>query len=227
MSSPISYARALARYHLRHRILGRPTKRRILHEMKCIFVHVPKTGGNSVTTALNAISPTAPGRLYPTLSKHSKAHEVRAAVGDEIWDRYFSFAIVRNPWDLMVSSYHWWLQKARKWRKFDVDVRRIEAMDGFSEYIQSEYGTTMINRRPGAVYDWISADGEVIVDHVGKLENMPQEWAHICQCLGIDVALPYLNRTERRDYRDYYTDETRQLVAERFARTIEAFEYEF
>ncbi|MBT3346732.1 MAG: sulfotransferase family 2 domain-containing protein [Gemmatimonadetes bacterium] len=225
---PLAYARDLGKRFYRHSLMRRPTKDRVLHDYRCVYIHVPKTGGNSVTVALNQLPREETHPLYPQLTtKHAKAWQVREAMGEEKWDQYFSFAFVRNPWDLMVSSYNWWLQKAIKWRKFDADVAAIGEMGDFNAFMLSHYGRTMINRREGSLYDWISQDGEVIVDYVGRLETMADDWKEICQRVGADMELTHLNRTERQDYRTYYTDETRQLVAERFHRIIKLYDYEF
>ena len=227
MATMLQHARARGLRLYRHTLRGRPTKDRILHELKAIFVHVPKTGGNSVTTALNSVPRRSTGPIYPELFKHSKAFDIRQAVGEEIWAHYFSFAFVRNPWDLMVSSYHWWLQKAPRWRKFDADVDRIRQMRDFTTFMLSPYGRTMINRREGSLFDWIGHDGQVIVDYVGKMETMADDWRAICDRLELDVELPHLNQTEREPDRDYYNDETRQIVERRFARIIDLCGYEF
>jgi len=69
--------------------------------------------------------------------------------------------------------------------------------------------------------------GEVIVDFVGRYERLQADLDEVGGRLGIPAALPHLNRSSHRDYREYYTDETRDIVAARFARDLAQFDYRF
>ena len=63
---------------------------------------------------------------------------------------------------------------------------------------------------------------------IARFENLDHDWPEICRHIGVEpFSIAHENKTDRRDYRSYYTDETRELVARRFARTIERFGYEF
>ena len=77
--------------------------------------------------------------------------------------------------------------------------------------------------------DYVSdADGNVIVDYIGKFENLAEDTAKVFKQLGIEGAsLPHKNISNHENYRSYYTDDTRDIVAERYARDIEYFGYEF
>jgi len=70
-------------------------------------------------------------------------------------------------------------------------------------------------------------DGAVIVDFIGRYETLATDLAYVGDRLGLPLALPHLNRSAHAHYRDYYTDETRAIVAARFARDIERFGYTF
>ncbi len=212
-------------------LLGKPGKERILHGYKCIFIHIPKTGGNSIMASLNTLPKRKAAEEFPPVKypKHATAVEVKGVVGDPMWEEYFSFAFVRNPWDLMVSSYGWWLQKAHKWEKFHLNVREIEQMGSFAAFMHSRYGRRMLNRSEGSIFDWISEDGKIIVDFVGRFECLQEDWDKVCEQIGAPRSqLAHMNRTERKaSYREYYSAETRQIVADRFHKTIEMFGYEF
>ncbi len=200
---------------------------RILHDYQCIFVHIPKTAGNSVSHVLNQL-PRESDNLSPKISKHAKAFEIKYLLGEELWEQYFSFAFVRNPWSLMVSCYHWWLQKAKDIKYHSGKAKQVAAMKDFNEFMQSKFGRKMINERYGNMFDWISENNKIIVDYVGKLETIEKDWEHICEQLKIkQMPLPHINKSKHRDYRKYYNDESIQIVAERFKKTIDLFDYSF
>jgi len=202
--------------------------RRILHDYRAVFIHIPKTAGNSIAEALNAL-PKKTDQEVPNISKHATAAQVKSMVGERLWLEYFTFTCVRNPWDLMVSSYTWWLQTAPKLKKLlDPDVRAVRRLGSFSAFVKSPFGRTMINEYSGDMFDWYSENGEVIVDFIARFENLEEDWKDICKGIGVPYnSLPHVNRTKRSAYRQYYSDETRQIVAERFHKTIALFDYEF
>jgi hypothetical protein len=71
------------------------------------------------------------------------------------------------------------------------------------------------------------ADGTLLVDEIGRYETLRADFARICRHVGIEPLLPHLNRSHHRDYRTYYTERTRALVAEHFRKDIELFGYTF
>lgn len=194
-----------------------------------VFIHIPKCAGTSIHVALKTIH----DRLSLPLDerkyhKHSKASDVRKTLGSA-WDKCFTFSFVRNPWDLMVSSYHWWLNVASQFSPLVEHATKVKALPDFAAFIRSPYGSDMINEQPGHdLLDWISADDKIIVDLVGRYETLDDDWGRVCEALKVEpVALTRENRVDREDYRSFYNDETRQLVAKRFARSIQRFDYEF
>lgn len=201
---------------------------RINHERALIFVHIPKAAGSSVTEAMRQVRVT-PRALSPRVGKHATAEEVRALVGRSFWDSAFTFSFVRNPWDLMVSSYHWWLQKAPSLPAHRNRARTVAAMSGFRTFATSTFGRTHINERRGNFRDWLcDARGEQIVRFVGTVETIERDWDDIRRQTGLPLpSLPHVNRSSHDDYRVLYDDAARDIVAERFGWSIERFGYRF
>ena len=196
-----------------------------------VFVHVFKTGGTSVKRALRRYSmarwkevanfffkrlgiPQYGPRFYPD---HWRVSDLIEAIGETVYQRYFSFAFVRNPWDLEVSHYKYIL-KASKHPSQEL-VRRL---GGFSEYIRWRCdGNAQIQS------DLLTWKDQLAVDFVGRFESLEQDFALICRQLGVRSRLPRLNRTRRDDYRSYYDDQTREMVEQAFREDLERFSYSF
>lgn len=212
----------------------------VSHKLRCVFVHVPKTGGTSVETALGMFgrwqdedrermfgliqSPDLLARpLLSGFLQHLTIHELRELLGEESGARYFSFAFVRNPWDRMVSIYH------RPDPHFLAHARGagIE-LDGlsFREFLARTQGIVHAHLAEQARYV-CDDSGKMRVDYVGRFETLERDFGEACRRLGIDVPLPRLNVSSHDAYRAYYDETTKALLASRYRRDIEIFGYAF
>jgi hypothetical protein len=73
----------------------------------------------------------------------------------------------------------------------------------------------------------IDQEGKIIVDFVGRYENLTQDFQQVCQIVNIDTSLPSINRSVHRDYKSYYNSTTKKMVEEYFKADIELFGYTF
>ena len=145
--------------------------------------------------------------------------QVRALVGDEIWNSYYKFSIERNPWDRQVSLFFY----RHKRRKRSKNLT-------FESYLTSPWYTTFHSVRLNN-WETYSFGDEIAVDRVLRMENIEQEFAEVCDHLGLtDVSLPRINvgpKREQTHYRDYYNAETKSVIERWYQREIDAFGYEF
>lgn len=75
---------------------------------------------------------------------------------------------------------------------------------------------------------WIENEqGEIVVDTICRFENLSEDFKELCNQLGIDETLPHDNRTEHKNYRFYYSEELKQMVATIYKKDIERFNYTF
>ena len=209
----------------------------ISHKHKFIFIHITKCAGSSITHALVpelgendivlGVTPegeklSALWRETKGIHKHSKAKEVKEFLEPEIWNNYFKFTFVRNPWDMLVSTYHWWLKTS--WDDQEGTGQKIKALKNFEEYLSSPY------RRRESCTDFVfDDDGQIIVDFVGKQETIYKDFAYICGRVGLpNLKLPRRNASEHKEYFQYYTtQENIDMVSEWFTQDIENFKYFF
>ena len=204
----------------------------ISHRYNFIFIHVYKVAGTSMESVLKKY--TLPsyesgttkdwqkaGRLAwdKKYRRHIKAKEVLSDLGEKTFERFFKFAFVRNPWDWQVSLYEYMLQN-----KGHPQHDLIKNMANFEEYIEWRVSKEMVVQKR-----FISDNrGNIIVDFVGRYENLQADFQKICAKLGIaSEALPHLNRSDRRDYRQYYNERTKNLILEYAREDIEMFCYDF
>lgn len=215
----------------------------ISYSHKFIFFHVAKVGGLSIREALKDYvqepehfkikrppkmigdKPNPLYEMWASALTHAKAREVKRELPAEVYQTFYKFAFVRNPWDWQVSMYHFLLKESD-----NAKYALVNSLNGFAGYL--EWVTHTPNPYPkGATKfqkDMVADDhGNLIVDFVGRYETLVQDFQHVCQVLQINAALPHLNRTGHRDYRAYYTEKTQNMVAEHFREDIELFGYTF
>lgn len=210
----------------------------ISHKYKFVFIHVPKTAGSSIEAVLQKEAdckkieesfedvslktcPFCPPRWCV---KHKPFY----LLNEEI-KKYYSFGFVRNPWDLMVSSFHWWLKsKHPGWVRHGMQNLLKEV--NFGNFIRSDmkhYLNQMDHKNYGQLF-WLQDAGCAEVDFVGRFENIQEDFNTVCDEIGIEQqTLPHKNKSKHKHYTEYYDDETRQIVAEKYAKDIEYFGYKF
>ena len=209
----------------------------ISHTHKFAFIHVPKTAGCSVWAALHPyadhtdrywanrwlarigihVNHYAPYRLKK-FRLHVDAATLERQLPATVFTDLFKFAFVRNPWDLLVSYYHYLDQNRRHHRH-----RRLAQSTDFDAYVRYEIRRNKISQARMLV----DRRGRLLVDFVGRFESLVPDFDWICRRIGIDVSLPRFNGTRRGDYRDFYTPRLAKLVADHFADDIERFGYRF
>jgi hypothetical protein len=207
-----------------------------------LFVHIAKTGGTSVRAALQPLrwrdpwyypmwvcskfSGISGHRLGTKFPRHARIVAAKEMLPADFFDGLFKFAFVRNPWDLQVSSYHH-LKRERP---------RLVGRRDFTEFLQYK----LDSERPYQYHidtslQWqsdylVDLQGHVLVDFIGRYERLESDFHEACAQIGIEPPrLPHRRQaTDRKsDYRSYYTDETAEWVARRFARDIDLLGYGF
>ena len=153
-----------------------------------------------------------------TLHGHIKARELARVLPKDMFEHFFKFAFVRNPWDWQVSLYHFALGSNTHFQH-----QLIKSMRNFDEYIEWR-----VSKDRKLQKDFVTDEnGNLIMDFIGRYERLEEDFEHICKVLSITTALPHLNKSLRGDYRRYYNPRTRGLVAKYFKEDIELFGYTF
>lgn len=208
----------------------------INHRHKFIFIHVYKVAGTSVLNALeNSTYPSyVPMSLRPKVTRvvrkfkispsfpmrhHAKARDAKLKLPPEIYDNYFKFAFVRNPWDWQVSLFEYGRQY-----KNHPQHELIASFQDFDEYIEWRVDKEKTLQKAFVTDE----SGNIIVDYVGRFEQLQEDFSEACKQIGLDAHLPYYNKTKsRKSYVEYYSDHSRQLVQDHFREDIELFDYSF
>ncbi len=153
------------------------------------------------------------GKRKPRYYNHMPSCEVRALIGDEIWNSYFKFCFERNPFDRVISLYYW--------------RNKTEPRPSMSAFLES--GVPLLLRRRG--YDLYTIDGQIAMDRVCKFEDMDAELERIRMQLGLDEPLQLpraksASRKDKRGFQELLTEREMDTVRTLFSREIALFGYE-
>lgn len=197
------------------------------HVNKCIFVHIPRCAGSSMERLLI-------GKDWYHVdekTKHLIASHARELYS-EYWNDYFKFSFVRNPWDRMVSMHKWGPFYGVKMKDEKLDISGyIKKLDSGVEIDKrTSYSSSKMKKIiSDAIYLNILNEE---LDFIGKFENLNEDFIKLSDLMKLKInKLPTVKNYDKskneKHYTEYYDDETRELVAEIYAKDIEYFGYEF
>lgn len=207
----------------------------ICHHYKCIFIHIPKTAGQSVEHVfLNLLGLTwetrAPlllrfndnKKLGPPRLAHLKASDYLKYkyISEDLFNSYFKFSFVRNPWSRLVSFYNY---------------RKYFLLYNFKSFVMKHLEKKIWKKDYwfiGPQYEFLYDDnGKILVDFVGKFENLQNDFDKICNSINIaKTKLPHINKSNqnilntildiipaqkgknKKSYSEYYDKESEEYV---------------
>lgn len=203
---------------------------------KFIFFHLFKCGGNSLRKVFTEHAKGGQELLgVHCQPRDLKNHfDCRGQAAMDRFEEYFKFTIIRNPFDFLLSTYHY-VRKFPSHYMHD-DCIKMEFKD-FPKYYRKLMKEHIKSRPHGAnrltyLYDWILDEkGEPFMDFVGKLENINNDTKIILEKIGlppnVEVPIINVNKMNNKPYREVYDAKTRAYVEKHFAKDLEYFEYEF
>ena len=206
----------------------------ISHRHRFIFAAVPKTGTHSVRQALREqlgdedveqvglfVDKRFPWEdLAAIRHGHLSLRQVRPYLGEEAFGGYFKFAFVRNPFDRFVSYCAFMLRGGDDFQQQPREVMR--------HFLFREPPEHHILFQPQASLLMDDDSKSLLIDGVGRVEDMQASYDAICARIGIaSRPLERVNGSRHGDYRRYYDQALIDGVAARYAQDLELFDYTF
>ena len=194
----------------------------ISHKHKSIFIHIPKTGGTSIKNILLKNN-------FELLNLHQAkdgsnddktgayklgtANRLKRGIDDNIWNNYFKFTFVREPYSRAVSNYFF--------LKYNNKINFNKFLKKKFNKITDIWHFTLPQSRH--IYN---NKKELLVDFIGNFENLQEDFNNICTKIGIiPTKLPYLNKTNKSNKRKILNNINKRIIYNKFKEDFENFNY--
>ena len=200
------------------------------------FVHIPKTSGTSLKQWFQAIVQQRNDAEIIEIGYHSTLPEMQLPAD------YTSVAVIRNPWDRMVSFYEF----TKHCREQQVEKQGGAILMGepstdmdFNDwmlhahkyyYVTPRHAEYASERQPFWFTPltpqsiWLPQDPNILI----KFEHLGEGYMKLHEIMKTNAKIPHFYKMEKQgSYQDYYNDHSRQLVAKYFALDIERWGYTF
>jgi len=266
----------------------------ICKNYKVIFIHIPKTGGMSITNIFRKDPKSSfNGMKFGIREKdgtirkdgilmgpHGTIKDHKRLMDKDIFDEYFKFSVIRNPWDRFASIYKYFIQKGtlakpgnskghgppfssfgwehkkgpipagimKKLVRGNRNKEKLKDYLNISNYTVIEFDEFVERAKdiidntefnpprgvdrlwPRSQFNFLSIDGELVVDNLIRFENLEEDFYKICNKFGMEKPkiFPHINiQQDTTHYTELYNDTTIKLVEEMFGNDIEYFKYKF
>ncbi|NTS78777.1 sulfotransferase family 2 domain-containing protein [Catenovulum sp. SM1970] len=212
------------------------------HKHNFLFIHIAKTGGTSVRSALakyrwghlysfaaflaRKLSGFTGHKIGSKFPRHCKAIAAKEMLPGEYYSQLYKFCVVRNPFDLQVSSYHH-IEKEHPqiFKRYNITnfaeflAVRLDSEREFEELLHAPLQSDYV----------VDLHGNIIVDKICRFENLQADFDEACDAIGIArVALPHKRKAKaRKTYHEYYSEKEIALVEKHYAKDLEILGYQF
>ena len=213
----------------------------ISYKNKCIFIHIPKTGGTSLESLIWKKNEKVESNLWMGFIdeyhnkfqtgglQHLLSSQVKKEVGEEIFNSYFKFTIIRNPYDKAVSQFEY-LKKRKDLR----DYLGFKVGDSFNKYLELIQKKKHVQWEPQSNFIF-DDENNCIVDFMGRFESFNDDTKKILKQLGlekkffglIDNNIPHLNKSSRREYKFYFEPQSKKTFESIYKRDLDLLNYNF
>lgn len=177
----------------------------ICHDIKVIFVAIPKTGTRSIS---NVLRKQFGGK---TIREHEQI------IPEEYMD-YFSFCVVRNPYDRICSNY---------WQRCHGELDGWKCKDTFKKMSIDNTLENYLTVFENADSSWPQADWVVDndIDQILRFETL-EEGFNTLPFVTTFISLPTLNASNKPPWEEIVTPAARKKINKIFEKDFRLFNYE-
>lgn len=211
----------------------------ISHIHKVIFIHVPKCAGSSIEYYFEVQPFDWREPNFETLCgwdprrkihlQHATAQQMLELelVDEKIWNNYFKFSFIRNPWDRAYSDYYWMMRETGIRDSFEnFLLKKNQFSDVLNNQEVKEYrGDHLIPQ-----INFLKVNEKIDLDFIGRFENFSSDFKKIRSMLGLerDMGFHAKKSTKKHPHYSYlYNKKRMKLVQKLYQEDVSYFDYFF
>lgn len=217
----------------------------ITHKYKCIFIHIPKCAGTSISKGLGLFEELKRGvqdhrtirqiepfslsqiaqlyqkeNLYVGYRKIIDRVKRQSSVSRKQYNSYYKFTFVRNSWARVFSWYKGVMRD-------DILKNALGVANdcSFKEFLNKHMNQYHLRSQLFWIKNW---KGEIEMDFIGHFERLEEDFAHVCNVVGIEnKSLPQMLIGSGKSYTEFYDTEMKDAIARRYREEIDLFKFKF
>lgn len=190
-----------------------------------IFVHIPRTGGTSITQTLNTHNE------FEWYHKHMPSFHLKKKLSS--FDGYYKFAVVRNPFDWQYSVFSFVMSKTKRLRTENPSFKEWLLDEKWHQWSTTPWAETMKYVKPFPPIQlrnfsyWIDINGKNATDFLCRFERLSQDFNKVRSIIGTDIPkLVHVNKSVRkRDYKSEYDKEMIDFIEKHHEEDLTRFDY--
>jgi len=179
----------------------------INHKHKFIFIHIPKNAGTSIRNSfqIEGYDKKVVNKPYP----HNSCSEIKNYCGETVWEAFYKFAVIRNPYERLVSYYHF--HKSPQYR-----YPALANKYSFSEWLKRGLDNNLKKTQS----DYL----DVEINQIATFDTLQDDFNLFCDSIGIPkYILPKYNVSKHEHWETYYSDDDKKLVYGIFKEDFDRF----
>lgn len=217
----------------------------ISHKYKFIFIAIPKSASQYIRKIIRPylgskdqetckLFDNIQSKQYPNLKGvgHKSAQQIKKEVGEKIWNSYFKFAFIRDPYERIISIFSFKKRKEIDELKEKKKENTINAIYNQNPFTKTFYHTRIQSFFKKTQSYWIFDDNNnLMIDFIGSMNNLHNDLRFIFKKVGLPeyIEKPIINKSIQIDnYNKYYNNTLISLIHNDFSIDLKNFkEYNF
>tara|TARA_B100000963_G_scaffold108551_1_gene94385 strand:- start:2198 stop:2842 length:645 start_codon:yes stop_codon:yes gene_type:complete len=186
----------------------------IFLEKKCVFFHIPKTAGISISNAL----------FGDVKWGHRNVNFYKSHYGDKVFNSLYKFCFVRNPYERLFSAYTFLKEGGINNLDLEFSNSYLKEFTSFDEFVlkglEKKEIMNWVHFKPQYTFVCDEKDN-IVMDFVGKIENLNADFNTVCKYLNVDTELQKLNISPVKKIK--FSEEIKSIIKLKYQKDFNLF----
>ena len=183
-------------------------------DKKCVFFHIPKTAGISISNAL----------FGDVKWGHRGVNFYKSHYGEKVFNSLYKFCFVRNPYDRLFSAYTFLKEGGINNQDLEFSNSYLQEFASFDEFVlkglEKEEIMNWVHFKPQ--YTFVCDENDnIVMDFVGKMENLNADFNAVCKHLNIESELQKLNMSATK--KNDFSEEVKTMIKLKYQKDFNLF----